>query len=108
MKLAVQGGVIQLVSPAPSENHDIHRGQTLLLQTDGFTNQSLQTVAIDGAPHVLLAEDQAEAHMTEVIASTQGHQPLAVDLEVRMVEDMSIVPGRQQTQPPGKALTGHA
>ena len=53
-------------------------------------------------------QKEAEAHMTEIIASTQGHQPLAVDLEVRMVEDMSIVPGRQQTQPPGKALTGHA
>ncbi|TDU22182.1 hypothetical protein C8E00_104363 [Chromohalobacter marismortui] len=97
MQLAMQGIVIQLMSPAPSENDDIHGGETLLLKTKGFTDEAFQTVTVDGTTHVLLAEDESHSRRAESIGARQHQKAFAVHLEGRMSEDVLIVPGGQQS-----------
>ncbi|CAM3369220.1 hypothetical protein HALO32_00274 [Halomonas lysinitropha] len=77
----------------------------MLLKPDGFAHDALEAVSVHGPTDILLAEDQAEPRIASCVGRGQGHQPFAVDLECSRFEDMSIIPGGQQSQLPGKALT---
>lgn len=108
VELAMHGGIVQFMDSSSCQHHDIHRGQAMLLKSDGFTHDALEAVSVDGSADILLAEDQAEPRIASPIGGGEGHQPLAVDLECSRFEDTSIIPGGQQSQLPGIALTGHA
>lgn len=73
MKLAMDGGVIEFMNAASGKQHDIHRRESMLAQADGLARQALETVAVDGSTHVLLAEDQPEARMSHGVGRGQGH-----------------------------------
>ncbi len=89
----MQGIVIQLMSPTPSENDDIYGGEMVLLETKGFTDEAFQTVTVDSTTYVLLAEYEPHSRFTESIGTRKHQKALAVHLEGRMSEDVLIVPG---------------
>ena len=103
----MQGVIIQFVYTSPGEYHDVDSGKAVLLEADGFANKSFQPVAIHGPSHVLLAEDQADARMAQCVGACQCQQSFAVNLERRVIEDVSVLPGIQQSQMPGETMTGH-
>lgn len=93
MQLAMQGIVIQLMSPAPSENDDIYGGEAVLLETKRFTDEAFQTVTVDSTTYVLLAKNEPHSRFTESIGTRKHQKALAVHLEGRVSEDVLIVPG---------------
>ena len=60
----MQGVVVNILNAASGKHYDIHRGQVILAKTDGFSNETLKTVAIDGAFDIFLADHESKAGMS--------------------------------------------
>ncbi len=91
----MHGGIVQFMDPSSCQHHDIHRGQSVLLEPDGFTHDALETVSVDGPANIPLAEDQAQSRVAMFVGRGQCHQTLAMDLECSRFKDTSVIPGSQ-------------
>ncbi|OAL61599.1 hypothetical protein A6R74_13905 [Halomonas sp. ALS9] len=60
----MQGFVIDILNTTSCKHHYIHRGEVILTKANGFSNQTLETVAIYGAFNILFADHQSKAGMS--------------------------------------------
>ena len=91
----MQRCIIQLRDTALGQHHDINARQAPLPQADGLAHQTLQSVTVHGAARMLLAEYEADPGMAQFVADRKSHQPFAMYLEFRPIEDPTIVLGIQ-------------
>lgn len=95
LQLAMKGLVVQVARTTSGQHHDIDGRQIMLCQANGFSDEPLDTISINGKSYVSLAENQAHTGMPKIIGRDQCHQPLAMNLVGSRIEDSPIVPGGQ-------------
>ncbi len=67
----------------------------MLTMTNGFADEALEAITVDGTTHVLLAEDQPDPRMAQCVGTSQRQHSFTVDLEGSVVENVLVVPGIQ-------------
>ncbi len=95
VQLAMKGLVVQLARTSSGQYHDIDGRQIMLCQANGFSDEPLETIALNGKANVSLAEDQTQTGMPQDVGRGQCHQPLAMNLVDSRIEDSPIILGGQ-------------
>lgn len=91
--------IVQAVDATAGQDYHIQTrrraGEQLLPVTKGFPDDTLDAVALDGAPHMLFSNHQTQARMFELIGAGKNEHFFGGDFEGCRVKDLLEVPWRQ-------------
>ena len=92
MQVIGQVAVGGMLGAGAGDNHNIQSGQFVLMPSEGFAHQTLESVAGDGLLHLALGNGQPETGVRQSIASIERAQ-MGSELAGR-VREQSLVIGR--------------
>lgn len=95
VQLAGERFIVDILHTALGQDHDVHGRQTVLAKPDGFSDETLEAVTVDGELDILLADHQSNARMPPGTETRERHHTFAVDLQVCLLEYVAEIPGIQ-------------
>ncbi len=67
----------------------------MLAKPNGFSNETLEAVTVNGTLDVFLADHQSNARMTSGIEACERHHTFAMDFQVCLLKYVAEIPGIQ-------------
>jgi len=100
--------IVEFTQSLAGKNDHVQCRKLMLVQAEGFANDTPNTVALHRPTDIFLGYDKTDPGITKIVGAGKDQQMLVRYFDVSTIENALEIPAGQQAQPTGISEIGHS